>query len=395
MSYKHLEDRQKYEDRYDRLTVDFARTDLKYFMQFRKKWFEIMPDEKEDSFRSVFHLNGLYMQMVGNHLLERYDNRDTRIQEWMAEDEAKDEQVANARLTSEPKCQHCGKTGLRILDKSLMNRGESTDSPEEVLFMLKCTHCDKNSACWEDGTAWEHRKTHCPKCKAVMDEKDSSRGKVISTTYTCPSCSHTYRTKIDLKAKKDKPDPDFESDKAVFCFHDKKSLEEHRDAKRRYDGLIQMGKEFKEKEDNKHIYDAVAAMKQLKIAELSDLLAPALEKAGYTEFSLDKPEMGKDVFIGFNCLDSKSDREDYDSRKILQKLVKKVLEDTNWRLMSDGISYRLGYLNGRLRAYEREEDLKELVIKTKKLKPKQTPSKAAIKKNTYVIKDKNGNDIHL
>jgi len=55
-------------------------------------------------------------------------------------------------------------------------------------------------------------------------------------------------------------------------------------------------------------------MKKPKIAELTPLLAPALEKAGYIEFSLDKPEMGKDVFIGFSCLDSKSDREDYDSR---------------------------------------------------------------------------------
>ena len=63
--------------------------------------------------------------------------------------------------------------------------------------------------------------------------------------------------------------------------------------------------------------------------------------------------------------------------------------------MSDGISYRLGYLNGRLRAYEREEDLKELVVKTKKLKPKQTSSKATTKKSAYIIKDKEGRDIIL
>jgi hypothetical protein len=58
------------------------------------------------------------------------------------------------------------------------------------------------------------------------------------------------------------------------------------------------------------------------------------------------------------------------SKRTLKKLVDAALKDTNWRLMSDGISYRLGYLSGRLRAYEREEDLKDLVIKTKKLKSK-------------------------
>lgn len=47
------------------------------------------------------------------------------------------------------------------------------------------------------------------------------------------------------------------------------------------------------------------------------------------------------------------------------KLIKTALSDTNWRLMSDGVSYRLGMLEGRLRAYEREEDLLKLVEKQK------------------------------
>jgi hypothetical protein len=145
--------------------------------------------------------------------------------------------------------------------------------------------------------------------------------------------------------------------------------------------MARLGKEIKEKEDNKHIYDAIKEMRKPKIAELNAILGPALEKAGYVEFSLDKPEIGKDVFVGFNCLDGKPDREDYDSRKTLEKLVKKTLEDTNWRLMSDGISYRLGYLSGRLRAYEREEDLKALVKKSKKLKSVDNGSAHTIRDN--------------
>lgn len=61
--------------------------------------------------------------------------------------------------------------------------------------------------------------------------------------------------------------------------------------------------------------------------------------------------------------------------------------------MSDDISYRLGYLNGRLRAYERGEDLKELVIKSKNLKPKSEGVSPT--KNAYTIKDKNNGDIIL
>lgn len=162
--------------------------------------------------------------------------------------------------------------------------------------------------------------------------------------------------------------------------------------------MAELSKKFKEKEDNKHIYDAVAELKKPKIAELIPLLAEPLEKAGYIEFSLDKPEIGREVVVGFSCLDNKSDRTDYDSRHNLKKLIEKTLTDTNWRLMSDGIHYRLGYLSGRIRAYEGEEDLKKLVMKSKNLKTNNSdskPSKKEAKDNAWKIKGKDGRDIIL
>ena len=50
-----------------------------------------------------------------------------------------------------------------------------------------------------------------------------------------------------------------------------------------------------------------------------------------------------------------------ESRYRLKKLVNKILEGVNWRLMSDGVSCRVGILSGRLRAYERDEDLLKLI----------------------------------
>jgi hypothetical protein len=224
-----------------------------------------------------------------------------------------------------------------------------------------------------------------------METKNSRRADVITTTYTCPNCAHTYKDKLDLKHEEDPVDPDYEEDRRIYCLQDEAMRKEHQDAKYRFDDLIRFAKEHKEKEDNKHIYDAMKEMKKPKIAELTPLLQPVLEKAGYIDFSLDKPEMGKDVYVGFNCLDTKSDRNDYDSTKTLEKLVKKALADTNWRLMSDGISYRLGYLNGRIRAYEREEDLKQLVMKDRKLKPKREAVKS--EDSDGILRGKNGEKI--
>lgn len=148
---------------------------------------------------------------------------------------------------------------------------------------------------------------------------------------------------------------------------------------------------MKEREDNKHIYEAIKEIKKPKIAELAGILSPALKKAKYTELSFDKPEIGKDVFVEFSCLDSKPDRNDRDSRKALAETVEKALEETSWRLASSGISYRLGYLTGRLRAYEREEDIRQLVVKSRKLSEKKPKSRK--KDNEWSMTDGDGRKI--
>lgn len=398
--YTHLKDRQYYEDIYDHHTVEWARRDIVYYDNFHDEVKNSLPKgEKIDRPGNAFVLNLFYMQVVGNDLLRRYEEREVDITAWMERDRAKDEQIAAARLTDEPTCRHCGKQGLRLIDKTLIHRGDhyNPDEPEEVLFTLSCPHCQKNTPVWQDGTVWEPKPTFCPKCKSEMTEKTTRSKKALTFTYSCSSCAHSYKEKMDLMSKKEKeqPDPDFDKDRVHYCLQDTEFRERLFKMRHDFEEMARLGKEFKEKEDNKHIYDAIREMKKPKIAELSTILAPVLEKSGYIEFHLDQPEMGKDVYIGFSCLDSKSDRDDYESRKTLKKLVDEALEDTNWRLMSDGISYRLGHLNGRLRAYEREEDLKTLVAKSKKLtKPKKQDSKPS-NSSQRTLKDNEGRDIIL
>lgn len=378
--YSHLREREFYENLYDNTTISLCRRQERICVgAYNEALKKLKPltgkDKDKDPKRELTKaFNFHYYFMVEWTAGERWEKRDQEIRKMMSEDEAKDTQIAEARLTFEPVCIHCGKTGLRITDKSLMHRDEhyKHDDPEGVLIMLECSACKKRSAVWQDGTPWERLITNCSKCNAVMKEKSTRKGKVITTTYACPACEHTYKDKLNLNRPKkspEKPDPDYEKDEARFCLSEeagKKYLE----ARRNLEGLQSVLEEMKERQDNKDVYDTIAQLKKPKIAELSGLLAPALKKAGYIEFSLDKPEMGRDVYVGFNCLDSKSDREDYQSRKTLKKLIDDVLEETNWRLMSDGISYRLGYLNGRLRAYEKEDDLKNLVMRSTKLKLK-------------------------
>lgn len=396
--YIHLKEDEYYELLYDKLTVESARRGMTHYDNFYTEFENKLPkNEKIDKPGNAFLLNIFYMETIGNELLDRYESRDSKIQGWISRDQANDERISSARLTEEPACHHCAKQGLRIIDKSLMHRGETYEigDPEEVLFMLHCPHCDKNSAFCEDGTAWKVKPTLCPKCNSDVTHKTSKTKKLITITYTCTSCKHSFKDRMDLSTKEEAPDPHFDEDCIHYSLVDKEFRDRLFEMKRAFEGMAQLGKEMQEQRDNKHIYDAVKEIKKPKIAELIPLLSEPLVKQGYIEFHLDKPELGRDVYVGFSCLDSKSDRKDYDSRKTLKKLVDSALEDTNWRLMSDGISYRLRYLNGRVKAYESEEDLKKLAMKNKNLKPKQTSSDATDKNGNRVLKTSDGKDIIL
>lgn len=116
---------------------------------------------------------------------------------------------------------------------------------------------------------------------------------------------------MDLSEKKEDLDPHFDEDSIHFCLVDKEFSDRLFEMKRTFEGMAQLGKEMQEQRDNKNIYDAIKDIKKPKIAELIPLLSEPLGKEGYIEFHLDEPEMGRDVYVGFSCLDSKSERKDY------------------------------------------------------------------------------------
>jgi len=362
--YTHLRSQKEYEDRYDLITIEQGRRDMEWFWKAQDKFLEkVKVNGKDPKPKATeYWWSLLCYWLVELPLGKRWEERDQTIRDWKLEDEAKDLKLVNARPKTEPVCYHCGKTGLRITGKILSHKTEDYTKDEEVLIFFDCTHCHKNTSCWEDGELYQVKPRLCSKCKLPMLEKSSKKGSVIIDTYTCPVCKQTKVERLDLKVKKDKPDPNYERDKALYCFDETRGRK-YLDYKVHWEDLHRLFERQKEKEANKDLYDAVVKLEKLKVAELIDKLKPVIEKEGYIEISFDKPEIARDFTVGFNCLDGQTTRSDYESTKTLKKTVKKALEQTNWRLMSEGISYRLGYLNGRIRAYEDEEQLLSLVSK--------------------------------
>lgn len=355
--YRHLKDHSYYSDLYDRHTIDECKQldgvfDDRPFPPLEGR--EILPEEAT-RLRKVF--NELHLYFLKG---ERYAKKADTVKEWMDNDERKDQKLDNAREPQDVRCLGCSSRNMHCISRDLMTYKSGS---EAVVFLFECNHCQKRRAFWESGEEWEY-KAKCPKCQSDFVDETKREGLLLTTVYTCSGCGYTETDTLDLGKEEEKVDPNFEADRKKYCLSEKEGAEyvtQRASIKASVD-------EMKDQEKNKEVYEAVAKIQKLTVMDLQKLLEPLLTAAGYLKLEFEKPDLQKDVLLGFSVQESKSDRSERESIYDLQKLIKKTLEPTNWRLMSDGVTYHLGFLQGRLRGLEGEEKLKELLESEQKKK---------------------------
>lgn len=357
---KNLKDIIYYGDLYDRFTVDKCRRwEKKEAPENRTEIKEKTKKLKIDKIKKEFIVNVVIPTALYFIKGDRYAQKAETIREWMAQDQAKDDLLASARPPEGIQCLTC-KSALIPTFRDLQSGWP--DKKDRVLFMYDCPNgCLPHRAFFDDGEERRPTPYLCSKCNNEANKKYKRNGNIITTIYTCPKCGHKEKDILDLdeKPEPEKIDPDFAKDRERFCLSEKEG-QEYIEAAARLKNVSKLIEESKEKEK---IQKELAGIKKLSVAGLGDLLSPLLEKEGYIKLEFSKPEIDRDVIIQFNIQDGKSDREEYDSKFRLQKIIKSALEKTNWRLMSEGVYYRLGILSGRLRGYENDEDLIKLVNK--------------------------------
>lgn len=354
MSY--LKPEQYYSDLYDRFTVEKCRR-----WESEEGRVDLASIKDKDPRKQDF--NKVYMEHITIPTAlyfikgEEYACKAETIREWMERDRARDEKEANAVKPEGIRCLTCSSL-MDCTSRDLHT--DIDDKNDRVLFFFECSRCQKHRAFWEDGREWERSPSPCPKCNMNMGSVNSRKNNIITTTYTCSSCGNKETDTLDLDEKKEESiDTNFEADRKKYCISDKEGMEYISSR----ESLKQFTEMTKDQEKNKDVYEKARALKKLTVVQVQKLLASALEPQGYINLSFKEPELGREVTMEFTLQDSRGDREEYDSKSQLKKLIQKTIEDTAWRLMSDGISYRLGILTGRLRAYEKEEDLVALVNK--------------------------------
>jgi len=292
---------------------------------------------------------------------ERYKKKADTIREWTLKDSQRQEFYDKKPEPQHILCPKC-RGHMQCTFKSLE---EDLDEHMRMLFFFKCLSCNNNEAVFDNGEFWKSKPDLCPKCFHELQSTPSRKNNVVTTVRKCPNCSFSDSNEYDL----DKNSTEFENEKEA----DKKLLEQYRSefclsGKEGTEYVVQTAhflslKEDLDKLEQKKVdpaYQKALQLKKLTIVELEKKLTKAMENAKYAKLVLDKPEIDKFVIVPFTAQDTDSSRKESDSTNTLKKLLKKSLEATNWRLMSEGITYRLGYVSGKLKGYEREDDLAEL-----------------------------------
>lgn len=366
----YLHDKKYYNEIYDLFTIKEC---LRTIDTFRQMYQDSLKDKKIKDIPQEEKLKGinyLLNQRIFITTGERYRNKNQWIDEMMAEDKNKQEYYDTTSEPSNITCNTCGKrltSDTKILE-------DYTDQPMRVLFFFPCSKCKTKRAVYNTGEEFQSKPLSCPKCNSEIIEthkiNNKPKGKIITWKRKCSSCGY-FEEEVDDFEKKDIERKQCEDEekqllekyRAEYCLSEEKGQE--------YIKTIEIMKvakdvfeEEKQKYDNK-VYQRSVTLKRLSIVELDKLLSKPLEKEGFIKLSFGTPDMGQHVIVPFNVQDSNTTRKDYVSSNTLQKIIKDTLEDTNWRLMSEGIHYRLGYLSGRLKGHESEEDMLELAGKQK------------------------------
>ncbi len=360
---KNLKPKQYYIDLYDRHTVERYRDLIRIHSEPMKNpplIYGQKPTKKLVDVMSKWTIDFALMFEKS----DRYIRKEETIERWMAADQEKDELYESAKAPENIRCLTC-RSVMSVTRKDLWDRYQE---PSRVLFMYECPNkCLPHRAFYHDGEEWEYRPDPCPKCGSRLNSEDETTKEKFITRYKCSSCDFTKIDKMERTTnKEEEPDLNFAADKAKYCLS-KEEGEKWRESMAKWEEMGKLVDKLKEEDKNKELYDKMAKIKKLTIIDLEKLLNPILEKTGYIKFQLSTPEIGKDVIVPFGVHDSKNDRAELASQYDLKIIINKTLENTNWRLMSDGVSYRLGFLSGRLRGLEKEEDLLKSVLSKQSL----------------------------
>ncbi len=381
--YKYLKTREYYENLYDEMTVrdcrffeqsflddyphvemiEFRSTEEERTMEVdlnkkekeKKEDVELSDEEKE--FRTRYAITRLTLHYKS---AERAMHRKQTVDDWIQKDTLKDEkrvQIWEAHQENPRKrCRKCGDL-MKCFDKDFH---DTSDKADRILFMYECidTNCKHREAEFENGEIWKREKPKCPNCNTTLEESEKRLKTKIKYSSKCPKCDFKDVWELDLNKKSKQQTKaqiqekkDMERDKLRFCYSEKDcaQFKDDHDRIKRFNQSVAREKELEKTGES---YQQVKELEKLTLLEAQKRIKEGLKGKKFLKLKFGEPDMGRDVVFEFKTYEGNSDRRESKATKELKNIIVKTLDQTNWKLMSDGISGRLGIYSGRIRSIE-------------------------------------------
>jgi len=356
---KYLKERQYYDDLYDLHTIEICIDWIKLAV---KKCDTDKAFAKFSEKEQIRGKNILVEIPVYYNKGERYRDKEKTISEWILRDKTKQDKYDNAKEPDEIFCQSCN----WAMESTTKLLHDFTDEPLRVLFFFECPHCHKRRGIFDDGGEYVSKPNLCPKCSGEIGLKFDKKGDVSVFTEKCKSCNFVKVDETNHKVEDEKREKQKQREQYLlktyrgeFCLS-KEAGEKYIAQQTQTEYFFKKMDETKIKEADPN-YRKAKSLRRLKAIELQNLISEVVKPSGFDNLNFEKPEIDRHVIISFTVQETKVARSDYDACRDLRRALEKSLVDTNWRLMSDGISTRLGLLYGRVKGYENEDDLMKIV----------------------------------
>lgn len=355
----HLKQKQHYSDLYDRHTVQKCRWLINRYAEMDLSDDKYQDYDKDELKQTRYKVAQLELYFLTG---DRYLQKKETINKWMKRDEAKGEKLKEATLPEKVICDTCG------ADMVCKDRTLDTGDTSRIMFFFKCPNNHlPHKYVYSDGTVWNKDPVLCPECNSELEERPTRNDKKVVTEYSCPNCSYDDTDTINLETAEPEGDPHFEEDRERFCLSEEAG-EAYRTERENIEQLSELVAKWEDEKEHEKEKERADTIERLTVPHIKRKVTTLFEERGLEEIKFDDLEVSpKSTYLKFSIEDPEATKENQRGQCLdLKKQIVSELEDTNWRLMSDGISYRLGIMSGRLRVYESDEDIYNLVKRESK-----------------------------
>lgn len=332
---------QYYADQYDRATI----RELKRLEKEAEEneYPLVLKNFGRSTIRKYHLLSKLYDTAVN-----RAQSRENTIRQWQEEDERKDKLVQRNPVPKSIKCNTCN--AEMFLCSHMFERNDAA-----ILFVFECRkgHAPRRLI-HPDGTEHIIRKRRCNSCNYELETTSERKARKIIVIDTCSGCGKVTIDELEFHKK---PELIKEDDRKRYCldFLGKQTILQDLKSIYALSEFIKLDTSEKQAKEESG-FDKV---ERVNVPQMEDRLIKLCEEIGYTKFKFETPASGRFLTVRFSAQDP-SNRTEQESIKKLTKAIKACVFSTNWRLVTTGITYQLGFLTGQLKAYTADEDIMKI-----------------------------------